>query len=343
MKKFRAVLLLTCVLCIMSLGAMAQEDTISVFVNGEQLSFDVEPVIFEGRTLVPMRTIFEALGAEVSWDADTSTAFASKGDTMVSLQIGNNVMFKNSEEIILDVSAALVNSRTMVPVRAVSEAFDCNVQWDADSRAVIITASAAEPLLRFSEKDILALKGCLQNIRYNFEQSALPSNFLSEDNPSAEICADIVAQNDYIKEYIDYIWYSLAEGYAVQIAIQSDTEYVFDNFSEEDVYAVFEQAVVDAELAPKEIYEITFETTKDGNSVALVTFFDMNSYLPCKYLAITACKDNTLRYFTAEGDMFMVEEGYDGYFFCEVIGTGRKNYGMIRGGKDAFLDAIDSI
>lgn len=111
---------------------------IDVSVDDEYLYFDQEPFIDDGRVMVPLRTIFEALGASVNWDDATRTVTAKKGSVTVTLQIGSNTMYKNSTPITLDVPAEIQGGRIMVPARAVSEAFDCSVLWDNDNRTVII-------------------------------------------------------------------------------------------------------------------------------------------------------------------------------------------------------------
>lgn len=111
---------------------------VKVVINGEKISFDVQPTIIDGRTLVPMRAIFEKLGASVDWDGDTQTVTSVKGNTKISLTIGNNVLHINNTTKTLDVPAMLLNGRTLVPVRAISEAFNCLVDWDGNSQTVII-------------------------------------------------------------------------------------------------------------------------------------------------------------------------------------------------------------
>ena len=118
--------------------------TITVLLNGSALAFDQPPIIIDGRTLVPMRAILEALGAEVCWDGDTQTATAYGNGTTVMLTIGNSWIYKNGTAIYLDVPSILINDRTLVPVRAVSEAFDCTIDWDGDSGTVNITVDASE-------------------------------------------------------------------------------------------------------------------------------------------------------------------------------------------------------
>jgi DNA-entry nuclease len=118
-------------------------DTISVTVDGTELSFDVMPQLIDNRTMVPMRAIFEALGAEVSWDQSTATATGTKDGTSVSITVNDNRLIKNGTVIELDVPAQLVDSRTLVPVRAISEAFDCDVEWNGDTHTVAISTADA--------------------------------------------------------------------------------------------------------------------------------------------------------------------------------------------------------
>ncbi len=111
---------------------------IKVKLNGKRLPFDQAPVVVNGRTLVPLRAIFEALGAAVSWDDTTKTVTATKQNTTVSLTINKADMYVNNKAISLDVAPTLIGGRTLVPIRAVSEAFDCDVEWDDTTKTVIL-------------------------------------------------------------------------------------------------------------------------------------------------------------------------------------------------------------
>lgn len=116
-----------------------QEDAIPVILNGVELLCDQPPVIVDGRTLVPLRAIFEGLGASVDWDSATRTVTSTLDGTTVVMTVDSAVMFKNGEAVTLDVPAKIVNGRTMVPVRAVGEAFGADVRWDGASRTVYVT------------------------------------------------------------------------------------------------------------------------------------------------------------------------------------------------------------
>ena len=109
---------------------------ITVMVDGKFVEFDVPPTVIDGRTLVPVRGIFEALGATVEWDQATKTASSKLGNISVSLTLGSNVMKKNDEEITLDVAATIIDGRTLVPARAIAEAYGCTVNWVNYTREV---------------------------------------------------------------------------------------------------------------------------------------------------------------------------------------------------------------
>lgn len=123
------------------------DDAVSVTVNNKTIEFDQPPIIENGRTLVPVRAIFEAMGAEVNWDDATQTVSATNGVIEISLQINSTNMYvknhenglEDKETITLDVPAKLINGRTLIPVRAVSEAFGCKVDWIEDTKTVVIT------------------------------------------------------------------------------------------------------------------------------------------------------------------------------------------------------------
>jgi hypothetical protein len=115
---------------------------ISVILDGNTLSFEQQPTIIKGisggRVMVPLRDIFEAMGANVKWNSENKTITAVKGKITVQMTIGSNVMTKNGVKITLDVPAQLVSGYTMIPVRAIAEAFGSDVDWDANKKIVTI-------------------------------------------------------------------------------------------------------------------------------------------------------------------------------------------------------------
>lgn len=127
-----------------SLPAAADDEPVTVIINGEALVIpegDTQPYIEEGRTLVPMRAIFEALGAYINWDGDTKTvvSYDPVSDVSITMQVDSATIFVGETPVELDVPARLVNDRTVVPVRAVSEGMHSQVDWDENTRTVTIT------------------------------------------------------------------------------------------------------------------------------------------------------------------------------------------------------------
>ena len=106
MKKIISIILSVALIlsCLGMTSAVLADDTIKVVINGENLNMDQPPVLTEGRTLVPLRAIFEALGAKVEWDDSTKTATGVLGATTVSLQINNTNAKVNGKDITLDVA-----------------------------------------------------------------------------------------------------------------------------------------------------------------------------------------------------------------------------------------------
>lgn len=113
---------------------------VTVTVDGVRVDFpDVEPRIENGRTLVPLRGVFEAMGATVDWEHATRTVIAARGETRVQLVTGQAEMEVNGEKVELEVPGRIENGRTLVPLRAISEALGDQVDWDQATRTVIIT------------------------------------------------------------------------------------------------------------------------------------------------------------------------------------------------------------
>lgn len=115
---------------------------IQVYVDGQAVSFDQPPVIVDDRTLVPMRAIFQALGSEVSWSEPTQTITSTKDGNTLVLSIGETGLYKNGQMIYsMPVPACIMGDRTMVPIRAIAEAFDAEVNWDPVGYVITIFSS----------------------------------------------------------------------------------------------------------------------------------------------------------------------------------------------------------
>ena len=119
-------------------------NNISVVVDGSELTFDTQPVIENGRVLVPFRKIFEALNCAVSYRSNGASkeVVAVNGEKFITAEIGSNTMTVDGEEIKLDAPARIDNGRTLVPLRAVSESLNADVQWNGEEKKVTINKKA---------------------------------------------------------------------------------------------------------------------------------------------------------------------------------------------------------
>jgi len=88
--------------------------------------------------LVPIRTISEEMGAEVTYNDATKQVLIAKDDTEILLTIGSQEAYVNGEKIMLDVPAMIIEGRTMVPLRFISESMNATVEWDGEAQIVYI-------------------------------------------------------------------------------------------------------------------------------------------------------------------------------------------------------------
>lgn len=134
-----------CLSGIISYGAEA--NPVRLQLDGKLIELDVAPVIVESRTLVPARAVFEALGGKVTWvkerPSDIKVEYSGK---VVDLVIGSKTAMVDGVQKTLDVPAQLFpGDRTLIPVRFVTEEFGFGVDWDNDTRTVIITSPGTQP------------------------------------------------------------------------------------------------------------------------------------------------------------------------------------------------------
>jgi hypothetical protein len=130
------------VLLAVALPVTAQD--ISVMYNGRALETSAPPVEQNGRVLVAMRDIFEAMSASLAWDAASQTVTATHGSTEIVLTIGSTTAYVDSKAVALDVAAQLIDERTFVPLRFVAESTGAKVAWVPATRTVAITTGSGD-------------------------------------------------------------------------------------------------------------------------------------------------------------------------------------------------------
>lgn len=138
MKRFAAISL-SLMMMITNVFADAQ---VSVKLNDEDVVFSAQqPVIVEGRTLIPLRSIFENIGYEIQWQADTKTAVLTSDNATVTVTANAESFNVNGTDIALDTPAQILNGSMMLPLRAIGEASGLTVGWDNETKVVTLTSA----------------------------------------------------------------------------------------------------------------------------------------------------------------------------------------------------------
>ncbi|WP_434579208.1 stalk domain-containing protein [Thermoanaerobacterium thermosaccharolyticum] len=141
-KKFLSVFL-TILLIFSFIGSsQTYANNITIIINGQNVTFDQQPIIKDGTTLVPMRAFFEALGAKVDWNQSTQTVTGTRDNTTVQLTIGSKIGKVNGQNHALAVEAQIINGYTYIPLRFVGEALGDEVNY---SNGVITINSNKAP------------------------------------------------------------------------------------------------------------------------------------------------------------------------------------------------------
>ena len=142
MKKIISLLLVVGLVLSSATLTFANENEISVYVEGQKVSFDVPPQTINDRTMVPIRAIFEVMGATVNWDNATQTAICTKDNTVVKMTLNSKIEYINDVPYEMDVAPVIVDNRTLAPARYVAEAFGYFVNWDGNTKSVLINKTS---------------------------------------------------------------------------------------------------------------------------------------------------------------------------------------------------------
>lgn len=175
-------------------AAIASNEII-VMLDGVKQSYSVAPVMSGGTVLVPMRGIFEAMGCKINFDAVGQVITAKKGDTFITLALGDSYGYVNFAKIRLAVKAQTIKNTTMVPLRFVAEALGANVSYDKSSNTVTID----------SQKDVQKVIG---GIAVKYGDHTYGSQNSDEYNKVMAIAQAAVSkfeQYEMPKEYAEYI------------------------------------------------------------------------------------------------------------------------------------------
>jgi hypothetical protein len=230
MKKFLAMTT-AALLAVSAMGTTAfAADTSSVklVVNGEAVDFagDQEPVIKDGRTLVPFRAAFEKMGAEVKWFDDIRLCEAYYGDFYVGIEIDSTeVTLGEGESVESDVPAQIINGRTMVPLRVLSESIGATVDWDSATRTVTVTTPE--------------IKGeAPEKVTYT-EKTATVTGKTSTVTYTYPVVTDVYTAADLLNKHIEALATETAQSVADENAVGGDLKIDLEvKFNEGGIFSV---------------------------------------------------------------------------------------------------------
>jgi len=232
------------------------EERIKVTVDGKEITFDQEPVIENGRVLVPFRAIFEELDCNVDYDERTNSVHAKKGERSVSLKIGDDNMIvgklDEADTVELDVAPQIINGRTMVPVRAIAEGMDAAVRWNEDERTVTIETKQGEHIITSAKLDaVIKSKDGTGIVDYYCSYPVI-------DNPEND--PFIKAINDTYKKEAD-VFYNKVK-----------TEYMVDaEMLHESIAAHADMGEVRSVKYPLMEFSLDYTVTVDRNDLLSIT------------------------------------------------------------------------
>lgn len=123
-----------------------EAEAVTICMDGKPLTAkDMPAIIIDERTMLPMRLIAEALGAEVAWNEDANQVYVINDTNTIVFQINDKTGYQNGNTFTMDVPPMIVNERTMLPVRALANALDLDVTWDEKSRTVFMQTKTPQP------------------------------------------------------------------------------------------------------------------------------------------------------------------------------------------------------
>lgn len=169
---------------------------VNVNLNGEAVEFsNQQPVIVDGRTLIPLRGVFEEVGYVVEWEPETKTATLDNGANIVVVTAGEADFIANGEVKTADVPAQIINGSMMLPLRAIGEGVGGEVEWDAETKTATITVDIDDVTLFFIaiNEAVAPLEAVSDEIEGYFEFNEDEINEIIENYENPEEIVEAVA------------------------------------------------------------------------------------------------------------------------------------------------------
>ena len=227
MKKIVALLLIAVLLFANCYATVVEVNIGGIQVNslkdGEVHTVLLEEIPFvneSGRTMVPVRAITEAFGAEVSWDGDANAATIIRGEDKIVLTIDKNTALLNGKEITLDSAPVIKAGRTFVPLRFIGEAFGYNINYVASTKQIVIDDTPVV-IKGESASFTFAEIECLADIYYQANYINNKNRGMSED--------DIIVNSMYQALMVGYNYVKFCDTYPGATLSENDIKNINDS------------------------------------------------------------------------------------------------------------------
>lgn len=217
---------LICLVVILAMSFAQNAGAINVIMNSSYLSFpDQEPVIVNGTTLVPIRTVAEALGLEVTWDDPTDTVVLKKDSFFIELVIGSTVAKTSSGVKSLPQAPIIINSRTMVPLRFIAEEMGLAVHWNDTYKRIVIVGQVDTTVKEQieAETDVVS-----ENVS---TQVSRPVTDEAVDTPEIE------AETDFVEEVAEDVAVTTIHAASSSVVLELPLTYSAEDPDDEESFA----------------------------------------------------------------------------------------------------------
>lgn len=211
--KLRTLFISGAAAILMSVSCFAQD--INVSLNGTIVNFpNQKPVVVEGRTLIPLRGVFDNMGYSIGWNGNTKTVTLKKDNETIVINIGENKYYLNGNAHTIDVPAQIINGSTMLPLRAIADATGADVLWDAKTKiATIIDSDSAPTSAQYGQVNV--------NSKQEADYISSYTNLMKDFNTTAmefiNLINQINASGSLDQNKIDSIYNSAKNMYDVSI------------------------------------------------------------------------------------------------------------------------------
>lgn len=221
-KKVAASLLLTVALSSAVLGSsFASSTSYKISISGSSASYD--GVAVSGRVLIPVKAIESFNGIKMNWNSTTKQLKLQKGDSTVLLTTGKNVALINNKSVSLDVPVTIINGRTLVPIRFISEALNYNVELNPSAKLITISDRANAVLTENYKSDNLAISR-IAALQFPVNSSGLPMLTADDEGLNSTYYFPEGKSDSYLLQTADLVYYYEIKGGQAKLIWESNLD-----------------------------------------------------------------------------------------------------------------------